>query len=121
MTSHGFVGNLLIRAGVIDAAGLNRALQIQSERKVTLGRALAVLGLSTEATVAEKIATARHLEHLTDEPPHVDRQMAALLPADAWDIARCLMPVKTRALMPKMFCERLTFVWKTRRKANSIG
>ena len=56
MRAHGFVGDLLIRAGVVDAAGLARALEVQSAQPSTLGRALAGLGLADESVVATTIA-----------------------------------------------------------------
>ena len=64
MSSHGFVGDLLIRAGVVDAAGLARGLEAQSQQGTTLGRALAGLGLAKESAVAATLASALHLEFL---------------------------------------------------------
>ena len=81
MSSHGFVGDLLIRAGVVDAAGLARGLEVQSRLPMTLGRALASLGLAEESAVAAAIASALHLEYLDDEPPEIGEAVAALLPA----------------------------------------
>jgi type IV pilus assembly protein PilB len=80
MTSYGFVGDLLIRAGLVDAAGLARGLEAQTRDGVTLGRALAKLGLAEEAAVAAAIATALHLEFLDGPPPEVAESVAALLP-----------------------------------------
>jgi type IV pilus assembly protein PilB len=81
MSSHGFVGDLLIRAGVVDAAGLARGLEAQTRQGATLGRALAGLGLAKESAVAAAIAAALHLEYLDGEPPVVADAIAALLPA----------------------------------------
>jgi type IV pilus assembly protein PilB len=80
MSSHGFVGDQLIRAGVVDAAGLARGVEVQSRKAMTLGRALASLGLAEESAVAAAIASALHLEHLGGEPPEVGEVIAALLP-----------------------------------------
>ena len=80
MSSHGFVGDLLIRAGVVDAAGLALGLEAQSRQATTLGRALAGLGLAEESAVAAAIASALHLEYLDGEPPEVGEAVAALLP-----------------------------------------
>jgi type IV pilus assembly protein PilB len=80
MNTHGFVGDLLIRAGVIDAAGLALALDAQSRLGTTLGRALDRLGLAREPAVAAAIASALHLEHLDADPPPVTAAVAALLP-----------------------------------------
>jgi type IV pilus assembly protein PilB len=82
MSSHGFVGDLLIRAGVVDAAGLARGLEAQSRRPMTLGRALAGLGLAEESAVAAAIASALHLEFLGGEPPEISEAVAALLPVE---------------------------------------
>jgi len=57
MSTHGLVGDLLIRAGVVDESGLARALAVQSERVTTLGKALADLGLADESVVASTIAS----------------------------------------------------------------
>src|SRR5882762_5112746 len=80
MSSHGLVGDLLIRAGVVDAAGLALGLEVQSRQSTTLGRALAGLGLAEESAVAAAIAAALHLEYLDGEPPEVSASVAALLP-----------------------------------------
>ena len=82
MTPHGFIGELLIRKGVIDAAGLARAIEAQSGRATTVGRALASLGLADESVVAATIASALHLEYLPDQPPPIGEDVLALLPAD---------------------------------------
>jgi type IV pilus assembly protein PilB len=82
MSTHGFVGELLIRNGVIDAAGLARARQSQMANGGTLARALASLGLADESAVAAAIASALHLEYLDGDLPPVAADVAALLPAE---------------------------------------
>jgi len=82
MTTHGFAGNLLLRTGVVDATGLARAVEAQLAQHCTLGRALASLGLATESVVAHALAAALHLEAMSGEPPDVDIEVAALLPAE---------------------------------------
>lgn len=82
MSAHGFVGDLLIRNGVIDAAGLARANEARSAHPATLGRALASLGLADESVVAVTIAKALHLEHLEGEPPAIGQDVLTLLPKD---------------------------------------
>jgi len=79
MSTHGLVGDLLINAGVVDAAGLARALAAQSADGSTLGRALAGLGLAKESVVAATIASGLHLEYLEGEPPDVEATVATLL------------------------------------------
>ena len=80
MSSSGFVGDLLIRAGIVDAKGLARGLEAQSRRPVTLGRAFADLGLAEESAVASAVAAALHLEYLDGALPDVNHAVAALLP-----------------------------------------
>ena len=81
MSTHGFVGDLLIRVGVVDASGLARAVEVQPQHGNNLGRALAVLGLADESVVASVTASALRLEYL-GEPPAVADDVAALVPAE---------------------------------------
>jgi type II secretory ATPase GspE/PulE/Tfp pilus assembly ATPase PilB-like protein/ActR/RegA family two-component response regulator len=92
MSSHGFVGDLLLRAGVVDAAGLALAREVQAKETSTLGRALAGLGLAEETSVAAAIATALHLEYFDGDLPQVDPAVVALLPA-AFCRQRGLLPL----------------------------
>jgi type II secretory ATPase GspE/PulE/Tfp pilus assembly ATPase PilB-like protein/CheY-like chemotaxis protein len=80
MSSHGFVGDVLIRAGVVDAAGLAVGLDLQAREPMTLGKALAGLGLADESAVSSAIASALHLEYFEGEAPNVGEAVAALLP-----------------------------------------
>jgi type IV pilus assembly protein PilB len=82
MSAGGFLGDLLVKRGVIDAAGLTRAIAAQSKGGTTLGRALADLGLADESVVASTVATALHLEFLSGELPNVGPAAAALLTAE---------------------------------------
>ena len=85
MSSSGFVGDLLIRKGLVDAAGLARAVAAQAAQPCTLGRALARLGLADESVVAIETASALHLAYLEyddNQPPQVDDRTAATLPAE---------------------------------------
>jgi type IV pilus assembly protein PilB len=81
MTTHGFVGDLLIRVGVVDASGFTRALEAQSQHANNLGRTLADLDLADESVVASAIASALRLEYL-GEPRAVVADVAALVPAE---------------------------------------
>src|SRR5687768_17649904 len=81
MGAQKFVGNLLIRAGVVDAAGLARALEAQSRQKTSLGQAIASLGLAEESAVAAAIAAAVHLEFFNGALPEITADIASLLPA----------------------------------------
>ncbi len=82
MNAAGFVGELLIREGVCDAAAVARALEVQSKERVTIGRALASLGHAEESVVAAAIAKALHLEYLEGALPDVGPDVAALMPAE---------------------------------------
>jgi type IV pilus assembly protein PilB len=82
MSAAGFVGELLIREGVCDAAAVARALDVQSKERVTIGRALAILGLAEESVAAAAIAKALHLEYLEGALPDVGPEVAALMPAE---------------------------------------
>jgi type IV pilus assembly protein PilB len=77
-----FTGDLLVKNGVVDAAGLARAIAAQSTRPATLGRTLAELGLADESVVAKTIASALHLEHFVADPPAIDSTLARLLPME---------------------------------------
>ena len=81
MTTDGFVGDLLIRVGAVDASGLARAIEVKSQHANNLGRALADLGLADESVVASIIASALRLEYLGEAPP-VGQDIAALVPAE---------------------------------------
>jgi type IV pilus assembly protein PilB len=74
------VGALLIREGLIDSSGLSRALEIQSKTNVSLGRALADLGLAEEDAVSAAIAKGLRLECLVAELPEIEPEFQALLP-----------------------------------------
>ena len=80
MTKSSGVGELLVRAGLIDASGLSRASEIQAKGEVSLGRALADLGLAEEAAVCAAIAGALRLECLGAELPEIASELEALLP-----------------------------------------
>jgi type IV pilus assembly protein PilB len=64
MSGRGFVGDLLVRKGVVDDAALARAAAMQSKQPATLGKALADLGVADESAVAKLLAEAMHLEFL---------------------------------------------------------
>ena len=82
MNTHSFIGDVLLRSGVIDEAGLVRAIDAQAKRPSTIGRALADLGLAEESVVARAVAASLHLEYYDGEPPAANAQLDALLPAE---------------------------------------
>jgi len=81
MSAHNFVGNLLIRKGVIDDTALRRAVEAQSKHPATLGKTLAGLGVSDESTIARLVADEMHLEFLAEKPTVV-ASAAELLTAE---------------------------------------
>jgi type IV pilus assembly protein PilB len=76
------VGELLVRAGLIDSSGLARALELQENNGVSLGKALATLGLTDEESMTAAIAQSLQLELLGAELSEVSVDVIALLPAD---------------------------------------
>jgi PAS domain S-box-containing protein len=77
----GMVGELLIRSGVIDSSGLNRAQEVQSKTGVYFGKALADLGLANEEAVSAALAEGMQLECSTPDVPEITTETGALLPA----------------------------------------
>ena len=76
------LGELLVRAGLIDSAGLTRAAAVQEKDGIPLREALGNLGLADEEALATTIAKSLHLEFLGTELPEVLPDVSALLPAD---------------------------------------
>src|ERR1700680_2691543 len=82
MEKESMIGNLLVRAGLIDSAGLSRAKEAQDKSGISLSKALATLGLAYEQSVTAAIAKSLHLESLGAELPDISEEVAAVLPAD---------------------------------------
>jgi len=68
MTAHKFVGDLLIRAGLIDAAGLALGLEAQSQQMRSLGRALASLKPVEPRRLAARVKALRARSRPTATP-----------------------------------------------------
>jgi len=51
------IQEILARSGIVDATGLERALEIQARDGGSLGRIVADLGLCTEDSVAHAVAS----------------------------------------------------------------
>jgi type IV pilus assembly protein PilB len=81
MSTQHFIGDLLVRGGIVNAADLTRGIEAQAKQKSTLGRALAGLGLADEDTVASAVATAMRLEFVSGEV-RIDPAVAALVPVE---------------------------------------
>jgi type IV pilus assembly protein PilB len=82
MAKEAAIGDLLVRSGIIDAAGLARAREAQEKNAISLSNALVTLGLADEQSVVEAIARSTRLEALLPVLPEVSADVAALLPAD---------------------------------------
>jgi type IV pilus assembly protein PilB len=76
------IGDLLVRSGIIDAAGLARAREAQEKDGISLSKALATLALADEHGMAAAIAQSMGLEALGPELPEVSVEVVALLPAE---------------------------------------
>jgi type IV pilus assembly protein PilB len=81
LTKPGMIGEFLMRAGLIDSSGLDRAQRIQAETGVSLGTAIASLGLATEDSVSAVIANRLQLETLSSTLPEIEAEISGLLPA----------------------------------------
>jgi type IV pilus assembly protein PilB len=77
-TQHATLGDVLVKAGVVDAVSLARAVEAGADRPATLGRILAGLGLADEAVVARTIAAALHLDYHDVKPSATPELMAVL-------------------------------------------
>ena len=82
MEKESMIGNLLVRAGLIDSLGLSRAKEAQEKSGISLSRALTTLGLANEQSVTAAIAKSLHLESLGAELPDISAEVATVLPAD---------------------------------------
>lgn len=82
MKSYGFVGDLLIRNGVVGAEAVSRALKVQSEERCTIGRALERLGVANESAVASALAAGLNIEYLEHDAATPDNDVLALLPEE---------------------------------------
>jgi type IV pilus assembly protein PilB len=80
VTRSNALGDLLVRAGLIDSSGLSRAMEVQAKGNVSLGRALADLGLADENAVSASIAQGLRIECLSAELPEIAPELEDLLP-----------------------------------------
>ncbi|HZI94299.1 MAG TPA: ATPase, T2SS/T4P/T4SS family [Patescibacteria group bacterium] len=76
------LGDILIKAGLVDEEGLSRAREIQQRDGGSIGRALAGLGLTDETSVTHAIAEAMTLECPDLASLVLETSTAALLPAE---------------------------------------
>jgi type IV pilus assembly protein PilB len=76
------IGELLVRAGLLDPAALSRAREAQQKQPTSLVKALGALGLADEDSICTAIAEALHLERLSENKPEILPDVLALLPGD---------------------------------------
>jgi len=82
MRKEGVIGDLLVRRGLIGSSELARAREAQEKEAISLGKALATLGLADEEAVSVAIAQSLNLELLSGQKPVIGPEVAALLPGD---------------------------------------
>jgi type IV pilus assembly protein PilB len=80
--ANGAIGDILVRAGLIDSMALSRGRQAQEKQGVSLSKALVDLGLAKEKEMVAAIARTMRLEELSPELPEVPSEVAAFLPPD---------------------------------------
>ena len=74
------LGEALVKKGIVEKAGLTRALRLKSTERITIGRALIKLGLVTEEDIAHVIAETNGLEKIDPELLEVDPKAVELIP-----------------------------------------
>ncbi len=82
MQKTSMVGELLIRAGLVDDFALERGNELQAKGGGTLVHALSSLALVDEEAATEVVAQGLHLDHLGPELPEVSEEAKALLRPD---------------------------------------
>jgi type IV pilus assembly protein PilB len=90
------IGNLLLRAGLIDPEGLARAREAQQKEGTSLARAIVALGLADSQSVAAAIGKSLKLEVLNAELPEVSAEAMALLSGE-FCRARKVVPLRVEA------------------------
>lgn len=76
------LGEILIRAGLLDEFGLQRALNEQQRWGGQLGRYLVELGLITEETLVRALSAQYKLPAVTLDPQKMNTSVARLIPKD---------------------------------------
>jgi type IV pilus assembly protein PilB len=82
MSNEVILGELLVRAGLIDSSALAQAREIQQKDGTSLAKALETLRLADGGAVAAAIAESLHLELLCGDLPEILPEVIALLPGD---------------------------------------
>jgi hypothetical protein len=76
------VGQLLVEAGMIDADGLVQAREVQDRFKLTIGKAIAHLGLADEEGISAAIARHLNIDYLGADVPEIASATTELLSAE---------------------------------------
>src|ERR1039457_2251378 len=82
MNKPGGISELLLRAGLINSSGLERAHEVQSKNGGSLSKALVDLGLIGESAASAAIAQELRLEYVGADIPEVLPETKALLPIE---------------------------------------
>ena len=76
MARESAIGELLVRAGLIDSSGLLRAQEAQKREGISLSKAIVTLGLANEQSMIAAIAKTMQIEFLSAELPEVSNDVA---------------------------------------------
>ena len=76
------VGEILIEAGLIDAVGLARALEVQARDGGSLSKVVAGLGLAAEETACQAIASALGMEYVLLYDETIPESLPVSLPTE---------------------------------------
>jgi len=76
------LGDMLLEAGKIELAQLNRALETHRKTKRRLGEVLVAEGLITEAEIADTLAVQLSLERVDLEKTYVEQEVARSIPKE---------------------------------------
>ena len=82
MSNEAIIGELLVRAGLIDSSALAQAREVQRKDGTSLAKALETLRLTDGGAVSAAIAESLHLELLRGDLPEILPEVVALLPGD---------------------------------------
>jgi type IV pilus assembly protein PilB len=82
MSNDVIIGELLVRAGLIDSSALAQAREVQQKDGISLAKALETLRLADGGAVSAAIAESLHLELLCGDLPEILPEVVALLPGD---------------------------------------
>jgi len=76
------LGDILLEAGKIELAQLNRALETHRKTKRRLGEVLVAEGLITEDEIADALAVQLSLERVDLEKTYVEQEVARSIPKE---------------------------------------